>query len=115
MVENDAFRDAAKNFESLSITSSGNNAHESARALFRGDTRQFTQHARVVGVIVGIRIRGMWFVGCVARGMNARGSAKRIYFQPGIVSQNEPIRNAAAVLLGFFAGIGFKCVSVFYD
>ncbi len=84
-VQNDAFGGAAENLNSLAVTGGGEHADETRGALLFWNPFQFAQHARVVGFVIRVALRLMWFVGSVARGMNAGSAAERVNLQAGVV------------------------------
>src|SRR5215469_15922196 len=77
---NDAFGSAFKQGESSPVTRGDDPADKSSRALTCRNALDLANELSVVGFVVGIGLRKMRLIGCVASGMNSGSAAEPIDF-----------------------------------
>src|SRR5208282_638 len=84
-IQNDAFSGAAEGVNSPAVMGRGQHADETSGALLFRNPSQFAEHARVVGFVIRVALSLVWFVGSVARRMNAGSAAAGVNLQAGVV------------------------------
>src|SRR6266849_2653754 len=112
-VQQQAVRLAVKYSQRMTVPGGGDHAHEASRAFFGRDFSQLSNQARVVSLVVGVVPHQVRLVGGVTRGMHSRSAGQRIYFQPGIVGQDDFSRSIQTISLDLLAGIGLEGKAVF--
>ncbi len=95
------------------VAGRGDDAYETSRTFLRRNFSQLPNQPRVVGLIVGIVSHQVRLVRGVTRRIDSRSPAQRIYFQTGIVRQNNFARNVKTVAFRLLARIGLEGQTIF--
>src|SRR5207302_10702977 len=66
-----------------------------------------------VGLVGGVVLSPVWFFGGVAGCVDARGATQSVYFQAGIVGEDDFLGYQAAIVLGFLASVSLEGQAIF--
>src|SRR6266404_5835794 len=81
-VKNHAFGCALKNRQGPAIARRCYPTHKSATALLLLDSLDLANQLSVISFIMRIRLRPLWIIRRIARGMNAGSVAQCVHFEP---------------------------------
>jgi len=115
MVENAALGDSAKRGQHSAIFCGCDHTNEPTRSLCFWNPSEFTEHARVIGIIVRVSPGFVRFIGGIAGGVHSGSAIQGIDLKTRVIRQHDLPGRGETVLLSFLARIFFEGCSIFDD